>query len=48
MGTKRKKYLHTKGISANPTFFEGSNPFALFIIVGTLIFAYGYNRELYY
>jgi hypothetical protein len=48
MGTKRKRCLDIKGISVNPTFFDSLNPFALFVIMGTLIFAYGYNRELYY
>ena len=48
MGTKNKKFLDIKGISVNPTFFDSLNSFALFIIVGTLIFTYGYNRELYY
>ena len=48
MGTKNKKYLDIKGISVNPTFFDSLNPFALIIIMGTLKFAYGYNRELYY
>ena len=48
MGTKNKKFLDIKGISVNPTFFDSLNPFALFIIMGTLKFVYGYNRELYY
>ena len=48
MGTKNKKCLDIKGISANLTFFDSLNPFALFITMGTLKFAYGYNRELYY
>ena len=37
-----------KGIPVNSTFVDSLNSFALFIIMGTLIFAYGYNRELYY
>ena len=48
MGTKNKKCPDIKGISVNPTFFDSLNPFALFIIMGTLKFVYGYNRELYY
>ena len=48
MGTKNKKCPDIKGISVNPTFFDSLNPFALFIIMGTLKFEYGYNRELYY
>ena len=48
MGTKNKKFLDIKGISVNPTFFDSLNPFALFFIMGTLKFVYGYNRELYY
>ena len=48
MGTKNKKFLDTKGISVNPTFFDSLNPFDLFIIMGTLKSAYGYNRDLYY
>ena len=48
MGTKNKKCPDIKGISVNPTFFDNLNPFALFIIMGTLKFAYGYNPELYY
>ena len=44
MGTKNKKFLDIKGISVNPTFLDSLNPFTLFIIMGTLIFAYGYNR----
>ena len=48
MGTKNKKCPDIKGISVNPTFFDSLNSFALFIIMGTLKFVYGYNRELYY
>ena len=48
MGTKNKKCPDIRGISVNPTFFDSLNPFALFIIMGTLKFVYGYNRELYY
>jgi ABC-type uncharacterized transport system ATPase subunit len=48
MGTKNKKCLDIKGISVNPTFFDNLNPSSLFIIMGTLKFVYGYNRELYY
>ena len=48
MGTKNKKCPDIKGISVNPTFFDSLNPFNLFIIMGTLKFSYGYNRELYY
>ena len=48
MGTKNKKCPDIIGISVNPTFFDSLNPFALFIIMGTLKFVYGYNRELYY
>ena len=48
MGTKNKKCPDIKGISANPTFFDSLNPFALIIIMGTLKSAYGYNRGLYY
>ena len=48
MGTKNMKCPDIKGISVNPTFFDSLNPFALFIIMGTLKFVYGYNRELYY
>ena len=48
MGTKNKKCPDIKGISVNPTFFDSLNPFTLFIIMGTLKFVYGYNRELYY
>ena len=48
MGTKNKKFLDIKGISVNPTFFDSLNPFDLFIIMGTLKSAYGYNRDLYY
>ena len=48
MGTKNKKCPDIKGISVNPTFFDSLNPFALFFIMGTLKFVYGYNRELYY
>ncbi len=48
MGTKNKKCPDIKGISVNPTFFDSLIPFALFIIMGTLKFVYGYNRELYY
>ena len=48
MGTKNKKCPDIKGISVNPTFFDCLNPFALFFIMGTLKFVYGYNRELYY
>ena len=48
MGTKNKECPDIKGISVNPTFFDSLNPFALFIIMGTLKFVYGYNRELYY
>ena len=48
MGTKNKKCPDIKGISINSTFFDSLNPFALFIIMGTQIFVYGYNRELYY
>ena len=48
MGTKNKKRPDIKGISVNPTFFDSLNPFAIFFIMGTLKFVYGYNRELYY
>ena len=48
MGTKNKECPEIKGISENPTFFDSLNPFALFFIMGTLKFVYGYNRELYY
>ena len=48
MGTKNKKCPDIKGISVSPTFFDSLNPFALFFIMGTLKFVYGYNRELYY
>ena len=48
MGTKNKKCPDIKGIPAIPKFFDSLNPFALFIIMGTLKFVYGYNRELYY
>ncbi len=48
MGTKKKKCLDMKGISVNPTFFDSLNSFALLITMGTLIFVYGYNLELYY
>ena len=48
MGTKNKKCLDIKGISVNPTFFDNLNPSSLFIIMGTLMIAYGYNHELYY
>ncbi len=48
MGTKKMKCLDIKGISVNPSFFDRLDSFALFIIMGTLIFTYGYNRELYY
>ena len=48
MGTTRKKCLDVKGVSDNSTFFRSLNLFALSIIMGTLIFAYGYNRQLYY
>ena len=48
MGTKNKECPDIKGISVNPTFFDSLNPFALFFIMGTLKFVYGYNRELYY
>ena len=48
MGTKNKKCLDIKGISVNPSFFDSLNPFALFFIMGTLKFVYGYNCELYY
>ena len=48
MGTKNKKFPDIKGISVNPTFFNSLNPFDLFIIMSTLKFAYGYNRDLYY
>ena len=48
MGTKNKKCPDIKGISVNPTFFDSLNPFALFFIMGTLKFVYGYNRKLYY
>ena len=48
MGTKNKECPDINGISVNPTFFDSLNPFALFIIMGTLKFVYGYNRELYY
>ena len=48
MGTKNKKCPDIKGISVNPTFFDSLNPLALFFIMGTLKFVYGYNRELYY
>jgi hypothetical protein len=48
MGTKNEKYLDIQGISENSTFFDSLNPSALFIIMGTLIFTYGYNCDLYY
>ena len=48
MGTKNKKCPDIRGISVNPTLFDSLNPFALFIIMGTLKSAYGYNRDLYY
>ena len=48
MGTKKMKCLDIKGIPVNPSFFDRLDSFALFIIMGTLIFTYGYNRELYY
>ena len=48
MGTKNKKFLEIKGISVNSTFFDSLNLSDLFIFVGTLIFAYGYNSESYY
>jgi lipoprotein signal peptidase len=48
MGTKNKKFLDIKGISTNPMFFDSLNLFDLYIFMGTLIFAYGYNRDLYY
>ena len=48
MGTKNKKCPDIKGIPVNPTVFDSLNPFALFIIMGTFKFVYGYNRELYY
>ena len=48
MGTKNKKSLDIKGISAKPLFFDSLNPFSLFIIMGTLTFAYGYKHELYH
>ena len=48
MGTNKKKCLDIKGIPVNPTFFDSLNSFALFIIMGTLVFAYVYNCELYY
>jgi hypothetical protein len=44
MGTKNKKCPEIKGISVNSVFFDSLNPFALFIIMGTLKFTYGYNR----
>ena len=48
MGTKNEKYLDIQGISENSTFFDSLNPSTLFIIMGTLIFTYGYNYDLYY
>ena len=48
MGTKNEKYLDIQGILENSTFFDSLNPSALFIIMGTLIFTYGYNCDLYY
>lgn len=48
MGTKNKECPDIKGISVNPTFFDSLNPFALFFIMGTFKFVYGYNRESYY
>ena len=47
MGTKNKECPDIKGISVNPTFFDSLNPFALFFIMGTFKFVYGYNRESY-
>ena len=48
MGTKNKKCLDIKGFTVNPAFIDSLNLSMPFIIMGTLISAYGYNRELYY
>ena len=48
MGTKKKKSLDMKGVPVNLMFSDSLNSFALSIIMGTLIFEYGYNLELYY
>ena len=48
MGTKNEKSPSIKGFLINSTFFDSLNPLAHFIIMGTQIFGYGYNSELYY
>jgi len=48
MGTKNKKCLDIKGFTVNPAFIDSLNLSMPFIIMGTLISAYGYNCELYY